>query len=260
MNSHSDTVKLYLQQFRLPAMHDHLENTIAAAERESWSYCAFLEILCEHEASQRQCRKLQTLQRKAQLPPGKTLASLNESLLPLPVRKLIPSLLEGHFVDRAENILAFGLPGRGKTHFLCAIAHELIIEHQISVLFTPTFKLIQRLLKAKEARVLDKELKVLDRFQLIIIDDLGYVQYSREEMEIFFTFLAERYESKSLMISSNKTFSEWGDIFGDPMTAMAAVDRLVHHSIILEFNGESIRKQVAQKRQKNIGEDLMKTP
>ena len=157
--------------------------------------------------------------------------------------------VEGHFVDRYENILAFGLPGRGKTHFLAALAHELILQHKKSVLFTPTFKLINRLLIAKQNLALEKELKKLDTFDVILIDDIGYVQHSREEMEVFFTFLAERYERKSLMISSNLTFSQWDKIFGDPMTAMAAVDRLVHHSVILEFDGQSIREQVAKKRQ-----------
>jgi len=249
MQSHSETVKLYLKHFRLPAMSEHLENTIAMAERDNWSYNAFLEALCEQEDNQRKSRKLQSLLKRSRLPEGKTLATLNDEFLSLNARRLLPSFLEGHFVDRCENILAFGLPGRGKTHYLAAIAHELILQHQKSVLFTPTFKLIQRLLTAKHENRLEKELKKLDTFDVIVIDDIGYVQHTREEMETFFIFLAERYERRSLMISSNLTFSQWDKIFGDPMTAMAAVDRLVHHSVILEFDGKSIREQVAKKRQ-----------
>ena len=164
------------------------------------------------------------------------------------VRRQLPTLLEGGFVERAENLLAFGLPGRGKTHFLCALGRELILRRGCTVYFTPTFKLVQQLLTAKKELRLDGLLKKLDRFEAIILDDLGYVQQSREEMEVLFTFLAERYERRSVLVSSNLVFSKWDQIFKDPMTTMAAVDRLVHHAIILEFNGESMR--VAQEKEK----------
>ena len=153
----------------------------------------------------------------------------------------ITTLLEGGFVERAENVLVFGLPGRGKTHFLCALGRELILRRGATVYFTPTFKLVQQLLAAKKELRLDGLLKKLDRFEVIILDDLGYVQQSREEMEVLFTFLAERYERRSVLVSSNLVFSKWDQIFKDPMTTMAAMDRLMHHAIILEFNGESMR-------------------
>jgi DNA replication protein DnaC len=108
-------------------------------------------------------------------------------------------------------------------------------------------KLIQRLLEAKGRFGLEKELKKLERYEVIILDDIGYVQHSREEMEVLFTFFAERYERGSVMISSNLVFSQWEKIFHDPMTAMAAIDRLVHHSVILEFNGPSHRALAAKK-------------
>ena len=152
-----------------------------------------------------------------------------------------PTLLEGGFIERAENLLVFGLPGRGKTHFLCALGRELVLRHACTVYFTPTFKLVQQLLTAKRELRLDKLLKKLDRFEAVILDDLGYVQQSREEMEVLFTFLAERYERRSVLVSSNLVFSKWDQIFKDPMTTLAAVDRLVHHAIILEFDGESQR-------------------
>ena len=144
---------------------------------------------------------------------------------------------------------SFGLPGRGKTHFLCALGRELILRRGCTVYFTPTFKLVQQLLAAKKELRLDAALKKLDRFDAIILDDLGYVQQSREEMEVLFTFLAERYERRSVLVSSNLVFSKWDQIFKDPMTTMAAVDRLVHHAIILEFDGESH----ASARQKEKG-------
>jgi DNA replication protein DnaC len=131
--------------------------------------------------------------------------------------------------------------GRGKTHFLAALCHELILRHQKRVLFVSTFKLVQRLLEAKKNLQLEALLKKLDGFEAIVLDDLGYVQQSRQEMEVLFTFFAERYERRSLLISSNLVFSQWEKIFQDPMTTLAAIDRLVHHSIILEFDGDSYR-------------------
>ena len=184
------------------------------------------------------------------LPDGKTLGNLDDKLLPAKVRRLLPSLMDGGFVERAENVLAFGLPGRGKSHFLAAVGRELILRHRYAVLFTPTFKLVQQLLAAKKNLRLEAELKRLDGYRVVILDDIGYVQQDRQEMEVLFTFLAERYERHSVMISTNLVFSKWDQIFKDPMTTMAAIDRLVHHATILEFNGDSIRAQKAKEKDK----------
>ena len=239
-----------LRSFRLPTMAAMWAESVARAERESWGYQRLLQHLCESEEQDRRERKMQRLLKASGLPDGKTLGNLDEKLLPTKIRRLLPTLLEGHFVERAENILAFGLPGRGKTHFLAALGRELILRHRYPVLFTPTFKLVQQLLVAKQALRLDSELKRLDRYPIIILDDLGYVQQDRQEMEVLFTFLAERYERRSVLISSNLVFSKWDQIFKDPMTTMAAIDRLVHHAMILEFTGESVRAQKAQGRDK----------
>jgi DNA replication protein DnaC len=152
----------------------------------------------------------------------------------------IKALIEGSFVERSENLLAFGNPGSGKTHLLCAIGQELI-ELGRKVLFTPCSLLVQQLLIAKRDLKLPRVLKSLSRYDAIILDDIGYVQQNREEMEVLFILLAERYERGSLMITSNLPFSKWERIFKDPMTAAAAIDRLVHHSIILELNLPSYR-------------------
>jgi DNA replication protein DnaC len=141
-------------------------------------------------------------------------------------------------------------PGGGKSHFLAAVGRELILRHGCTLLFTPTFKLVQQLLVAKKNLRLEAELKRLDRYRVVILDDIGYVQQDREEMEVLFTFLAERYERRSVMISTNLVFSKWDQIFKDPMTTMAAIDRLVHHATILEFNGESVRAQRAKEKEK----------
>jgi len=140
------------------------------------------------------------------------------------------------------------LPGRGKTHFLATLGRELILRHEYPVLFVPTFRLVQQLLQAKQALQLELMLQKLDRYAVVILDDLGYVQQTREEMEVLFTFLAERYERRSVMISSNLVFSKWDQIFKDPMTTMAAVDRLVHHAVILEFDNPSVRADEAKKK------------
>jgi DNA replication protein DnaC len=239
-----------LRSFRVPTMAAIWEESASRAEGENWGYRRFLQHLCECEAQDRRERKMQRLLKGSGLPDGKTMGNLDENLLPAKIRRLLPSLLEGHFVTRAENVLAFGLPGRGKSHCLAALARELILRHEYTVLFTPTFKLVQQLLVAKQALKLDGFLKKLDRYSVVVLDDIGYVQQSREEMEVLFTFLAERYERRSVMITSNLVFSKWDQIFKDPMTTMAAIDRLVHHALILEFTGESVRAQKAQERER----------
>ena len=158
--------------------------------------------------------------------------------------------LEGTFVDRHENVLAFGSVGSGKTHLLAAIAQELVRSGR-KVLFTTCNLLVQELLLAKRDLKLSRVLKRLAGFGVLVIDDLGYVQQSREEMEVLFTFLAERYERRSVIITSNLVFSEWGRIFKDPMTTAAAIDRVVHHSVILEFaDVTTFRGEAAKKRAK----------
>jgi DNA replication protein DnaC len=237
----ADTLEILFREFCLPTMAARCGEMMASAEAQNWGYRKLLVQLCEAEAADRRERRRQRLLRDSKLPSGKTLGNLAEEKLPAKVRRQLPTLLEGGFVERAENLLVFGLPGRGKTHFLCALGRELILRHGCTVAFTPTFKLVQQLLTAKKDLRLDALLKKLDRFDAIILDDLGYVQQSREEMEVLFTFLAERYERRSVFISSNLIFSKWDQIFKDPMTTMAAVDRLVHHAIIVEFDGETHR-------------------
>ena len=243
----SQSLPPLLRQLKLPAFVDHHEEMADKAVKEGWTYQGYLQHLSEMELQERQWRKIERLRRQSGLLPDKTLAMLDQERLPAAVRRQIPALCEGGFVERAENILAFGLPGRGKTHLLCAIGHELVNQGR-SVLFIPTFKLVQRLLVAKRDLKLDAELRRLYGFDAIILDDLAYVQQDREEMEVLFTFLAERYERRSVMISSNLVFSQWDKIFKDPMTTAAAIDRLVHHCVILELSGDSFRMEAAKAR------------
>ena len=243
-----DSLEMLLRSFRLPTMAASYAQTLVQAEENNWGYRKFLLHLCEAEAADRKERKRDRLLKQSGLPAGKNLGTLDENKLPVKIRRQWATLLEGGFVERAENVIAFGLPGRGKTHFLATLGRELILRHEHAVLFVPTFRLVQQLLKAETALQLEAMLQKLDRYAVVVLDDLGYVQQTREEMEVLFTFLAERYERRSVMISSNLVFSKWDQIFKDPMTTMAAVDRLVHHAVILEFDNGSVREDEAKKK------------
>lgn len=240
-----ESLKLQLRALKLPAFARHAEEIAQKAEREGWSFGQFLHHLAEIEVQERLQRRIARFLKESELPREKTLTTLDRARLPSKVTKMLPTLCDGAFVDRGDNILVFGLPGRGKTHLVCALGHELIRRGH-RVLFTSTYALVQRLLAAKRDIRLEKELGRLDEFDAIIIDDIGYVQQSRDEMEVLFTFLADRYERRSVIITSNLVFSEWGRIFKDPMTTMAAIDRLVHHAVIIELTGVSFRAEQAQ--------------
>jgi DNA replication protein DnaC len=236
---------ILLRALKLPTIARHAEEIAQLAEREGWTFVRYLHHLVEIEVHERRQRRIERNQRSSELPSDKTLATLNRSRLPTKVAKQLPTLCEGAFVERGDNLLAFGFPGRGKTHLVCAIGHALV-QRGYRVLFVATYALVQRLLAAKRDLRLEHELAVLDGFDAVICDDLGYVQQSRDEMEVLFTFLAERYERRTVIITSNLVFSEWDRIFKDPMTTAAAIDRLVHHAIVLELTGKSIRVEDAQ--------------
>ncbi len=248
MNTHS--LPMMLRALRLPSVLARYQELAETATANSRSFEQYLHMLLEVETEDRARRRTARLLKQSNLPDGKTLDTLNMKLLPQKVQRIVPTLLDGGFVERTENVLAFGLPGRGKTHLLAGVAHELIVRHNYRVLFTTTFSLVQRLLVAKNELRIEELLRKLDRYDVILLDDIGYVQQSREEMEILFTFLSERYERRSLMISSNLKFSEWDAIFKNPMTTAAAIDRLVHHSVVLELDCESYRAHQALERQK----------
>ena len=240
------SLPILLRAMRLPTIAREYDQAIQRAEAENWGYQRFLSYLFETEANDRLQRKIARLLKDANLPAGKSLESLDQKLLPDKLRRQLPALLDADFVRRGDNLLCFGLAGRGKTHFVAAVAREWICRHQLQVLFVPAFRLVTQLLAAKRDLKLPQAINRLQRFDAVVIDDIGYVQQSREEMEVLFHFLAERYEKKSVVITSNLVFSQWDQIFKDPMTTMAAVDRLVHHSTIVEFTGESHRATAAK--------------
>lgn len=234
----SEGVAMYLRSFRLPTMAQLVEEAMAKAEAEDWSYRRLLTFLCESEHQDRQRRRIQRFLAESNLPPDKTLANLEQKRFPVAVRRELASLLDGTFVDRAENVLAFGLPGRGKTHFLAAVGRELVTRYQRRVLFVRTDMLVERLLRARTDLKLEEELRRLDRYAAIIVDELGYVEHRREQMEVFFQFVSACNQRRSLLISSNLVFSQWDRIFKDAMTSMATIERLTQRSHILRFTNE----------------------
>ncbi len=193
-----------------------------------------------HQAEARRQRRITRLRRASRLPPGKTFETLDTGRLPGPVVQQLQTLATGAFLETATNVLAFGLPGVGKSHALCAVGHALV-EAGHSVLYVPAYALVQELLGAKRDLDLPRGLRKLDLFEVILLDDLGYVQQSPDEAEVLFTLLAERYERRSVMVTSNLVFSQWDRIFRDQMATAAAIDRLVHHSVVLEFDVPSFR-------------------
>ena len=235
-----------LTELHLPAMRGCFEETARRAEQETLSYEQYLLELTGRECETREQNRIARLLRESGLPLEKTLANFNMKRLPTKVSRQLKVLLDGSFLDRKENLLLFGNPGAGKSHLLCALAHELIMQGR-RMKYTSCTMLVQELLSAKRDLRLSKEIKKLAKHDGLIIDEMGYVQQSREEMEVLFTLLAERYERGSVLLTSNLPFSKWEGIFKDPMTTAAAIDRLVHHSIILELNIPSYRMEQAQK-------------
>jgi len=248
--NNSSGIELMLKSLHLSGIREHYQSFARKAESEEWSFEQYLKTLVEQEVQDRAERRITRLLRRSCLPEGKSLETLDQKLLPVKVRRQLAALCDGSFIDRTENVLVFGLPGRGKTHLVAAVARELILDKGLPVFFISTRKLVERLLIARKNLELEKELKKLDKFACVILDDIGYVQQSREEMEVLFAFLSERYERRSLMITSNLVFSEWDKIFKDAMTTVAAIDRLVHHSVILELNNKSYRADYAKQKLK----------
>lgn len=242
----SETLELRLKAFRLPSFLANYADLSQKAERGGWGHLQYLETLAELEAEDRRSRRVQRLLAEARISREKTLGALELERFPAALRTQIRALCDGQFLLNSTNVCVFGNPGTGKTHLVSAIGHELVHRGR-SVFFTEVSELVERLLVAKRDLRLTKELRRLDRFDCVILDDIGYVQQGRDEMEVLFTLLAERYERRSVMITSNLVFSKWEQIFKDPMTTAAAVDRVVHHSVILELNVPSYRAETAHR-------------
>ncbi len=235
-----------LTALHLPAMRACFEEGARRAEKETLSYEQYLLELSQRECEARNKNRIARLLKASGLPMEKTLVNFDLKRIPAKVARQFKVLLDGSFLDRRENLLLFGNPGAGKSHLLSALGHEMVHRGR-RMKYTSCAMLVQDLLAAKRDLCLSREIKKLAKYDGVIIDEMGYVQQSREEMEVLFTLLAERYERGSVLLTSNLPFSKWEGIFKDPMTTAAAIDRLVHHSIILELNIPSYRMEQARK-------------
>ncbi len=243
----STEIKKYLNLLRLSYMKSEFQELAERASKESLDYNEFLLELLQLEYENRNHRKVEKFLRESKLPLEKNLSSFDNKRLPRNTLYQFKVLLEGDFLERKENLLIFGNPGSGKTHMICALAQELINKGK-RIYFAKCNLLVQDLLLAKRELKFSKKIKKLSKFDAIIIDDIGYVNQSKKEMEVLFSLLAERYEQGSVFITSNLPFSKWGRIFKDPVMASAAIDRLIHHSIIFELNIKSYRMEKARKK------------
>ncbi len=237
---------MMLTDLRLPTIKRVAGDLCAQSDTEGWPAHRLLEALLEHEINEREARRIDRHRNESGLSPGKRLSSFDFSAVPSVSKAQVMALTEGtEWIDRGANVLLFGPPGVGKSHLVSALGHALIDAGR-RVLFTRCSDLVQRLQAARRDLRLPQELAKLDRFDLLILDDLSYVRRDQAETSVLFELISERYERKSLAITANTPFSQWGEVFVEPAMTLAAVDRLVHHSTILEMNVESYRRRAAQ--------------
>ncbi len=239
-----------LTELRLPTIGQLWQSFAKRADKEGWTAARFLAALTEHELAERDRRRIERHLREAKLLPGKTLDSFDFNVVPMISRAQVNALAAGDaWLDQGANCLIFGPPGAGKSHLASAIGLALV-ENGYRVLFTKTTDLVQRMQVARRELALEALLARLDRFNLLILDDLAYVRKDQAETGVLFELISARYERRSLLITANQPFGEWNKVFPDETTAVAAVDRLVHHATILEMNVESYRRRAALDRGK----------
>lgn len=246
-----DTARLplLLHELRLPTIAAMWQQFTDRADREGWPAARLLATLAELELADRARRRIQRHLVEARLPPGKTLDSFNFAAVPMVSRAHVTAIAAGDaWLDRGANILLFGPSGSGKSHLAAALGHALV-EKGYRVLFTRATDLVQRLQAARQALALESAIEKLDKYHLIILDDLCYVRKDQAETSVLFELIASRYENRSLLVTSNQPFGAWTNVFPDAAMTLAAVDRLVHHATILEMNVESYRRRSAENRQ-----------
>jgi len=238
-------VPIMLTELRLPTMKRLWADLAEKSNREGWPAERFLGALLGHELAERETRRLARARADSQLPPGKGLEQFDFSVVSTLSKAHVMALAEADsWLAQGHNLLAFGPPGVGKTHLLAGIG-QAMIDRGHKVLFVRTSELVQRLQAARRDLRLPAELAKLDRFDLLILDDLSYARRDQGETSVLFELIAERYERKSIAITANAPFSAWDEVFPDKAMTVAAVDRLVHHATILEMNVDSYRRRAA---------------
>jgi DNA replication protein DnaC len=241
-------LSLLLNELRLPGAKLMWPQFADQADKEGWPAARFLAALAEHELAERDRRRIERHLAQARLLPGKTLDSFGFDAVPMISKAQIMAIVAGDgWLEKGANLLLFGPPGGGKSHLASAIGLALI-ENGWRVLFTRTTDLVQKLQSARRDLALESALNKLDKFHLLILDDLAYVTKDQAETSVLFELIGARYERRSMLITANQPFGEWGKVFPDPAMTLAAVDRLVHHAIIFEMNVESYRRREAIKR------------
>ena len=248
------SLPLLLKELRLGAIAKEWQNRVKKAEVEQWEYADFLAELCKIEANHRYENRLKRLLRTSKLPVGKQLAQYHFSeITGVKAHQVKQKIEQLDWLRQGHNILIFGASGLGKTHLAAALGYGLI-EKSVHVKFSSSTALVQHLQKAKEELGLNDALNKLDKYELLILDDIGYVKKNDSESQVLFELIAHRYEKGSLIITSNQAFSDWDNIFGDNMMTVAAIDRLVHHADIYHLEGESYRKKQAIKSKNKTGQ------
>jgi DNA replication protein DnaC len=238
---------LALNELRLPTIKALWPRFAEQADKEGWRAARLLSTLVEHELAERDRRRIERHIAQARLLPGKTLETFDFTAIPMLSKAHVNAITAGDsWIGNGNNILLFGPPGVGKSHLSSAIGMALI-ENGYRVLFTRTTDLVQKLQQARRDLALESAITKLDKFDLLILDDIAYVTKDQAETSVLFELISARYERRSMLITANQPFGAWDTIFPDPAMTLAAVDRLVHHATIFEMNVESYRRKAAQR-------------
>lgn len=235
-----------LDRLKLEHLQTQLDGVCEQAAKGDLDYQAFLARALEAEWRGRQQRGIEMRLRMARFPWLKTLEQFDCDFQPSLDRKVVREVAGLSFVERAENVVLRGPPGVGKTHLAIALGGKAV-EAGSSVLFLTLETLMGRLGRARHENRLERTLQQLAAPRLLILDELGYLPLSREEASLFFRLLVRRYERGSLIVTSNKSFADWGEVFNDPVLATAILDRLLHHATTLNIKGESDRLREKKK-------------